>query len=220
MHSACPRSACGVIITVVDTLLVQFAREPRPGRVKTRMMPQLSAREACDLHRELVLWTCARLVESGVGDVELCVAGDTADALFSRCRSLGAARVSAQRGADLGERMFRALRRGLRDYRKVVVVGSDCPALSAGYLWRAAAALDEAPVVLGPADDGGYVLIGATAIEAAVFADITWGGSEVCAATRRNLAAAGIGYGELPVLADIDRPEDLPAWEAIRDNVI
>lgn len=204
---------------MADTLLVQFAREPRPGGVKTRMMPQLSAREACDLHCELVLWTCARLVESGVGDVELCVAGDTADALFAQCLSLGAARVSSQRGADLGERMLGAIRRGLRDYRKVLLVGSDCPALSAGYLWRAAAALDETPVILGPAADGGYVLIGATRIEAAVFADIAWGSGDVFAATRRNLAAAGIGYDVLPELADVDRPEDLAAWEAVRDTI-
>jgi len=190
---------------VAETLLVQFAREPRPGHVKTRMLPHLSAHQACDLHRELVLWTCARLVESGLGEVEVCVAGDTQDPLFDRCRSLAAARVSAQAGEDLGARML---------------VGSDCPALSAGYLWRAAAALEEAPVVIGPAVDGGYVLIGATRIEAAVFAGIVWGGSEVFAATRRNLDAAGIDYRSLPALADVDRPDDLPAWEAIRDNVL
>ncbi|MAT93227.1 MAG: hypothetical protein CME59_11570 [Halioglobus sp.] len=197
-------------------LLQQFAREPVPGRVKTRMQPHLSAQQACELHRELVLWTCTQLVEAALGPVEICVAGDPADALFARCRERGATAVVAQQGADLGARMLHALQRGLRGHRKVLLVGSDCPAISPAYLALASAALECAPVVLGPAHDGGYVLIGVTRVEPGIFTDVSWGGAEVYARTGRNLRALGLDWEALPPLQDIDRPQDLPAWEALR----
>jgi rSAM/selenodomain-associated transferase 1 len=201
-----------------DLLLLQFAREPRPGSVKTRMQPALSAEAACELHRELVRWTCRQLVESGLGPVELCVAGDTADPLFADCRALGAAAVTQQRGGDLGERMFEAISRGLVAHRRVILVGSDCPAISPAYLAQADAVLERVPVVLGPAEDGGYVLIGARTIYAGVFAGVSWGTGTVYAQTLDNLRAAGLAWESLPPLPDIDRPEDLAGWAVLRNG--
>lgn len=200
-----------------DTLLVQFAREPLPGRVKTRMIPHLSAEQACALHSELVEWTSRQLLAADLGPVELCVAGNPEAELFARLQGQGVARITVQKGADLGQRMLRALQCGLARHGQVILVGSDCPALSPGYLQMAAAALAAAPVVLGPAADGGYVLIGARRIEAAVFAGVSWGGGDVYARTVENLARAGLDFTALPALADVDRPEDLPAWETLRD---
>jgi rSAM/selenodomain-associated transferase 1 len=199
-------------------LLIQFAREPQEGRVKTRMMPHLSARQACALHCELVLWTSRQLVEADLGDVELAVAGDTTHPLFERCRALGISRYAAQCGADLGERMYTAMRGGLQQYSRVILVGSDCPGIDRTYLVRALRALDSVPVVLGPATDGGYVLIGARQIREALFQGIPWGTGEVYRATTVKLRQLRLDWGELPALADIDRPEDLPLWEAARGS--
>ena len=197
---------------MASNLLIQFAREPVAGQVKTRMMPELSAQQACDLHRELVLWTCGSLLASGLGEVELAVAGDTGDRLFRQCRELGPIRVSRQRGADLGERMYLAIEQGLREHPRVLLVGSDCPAIDASYLGLALDALDEVPLVLGPALDGGYVLIGAREIHPALFRGIDWGSERVFAQSLERLREAGMSWLALPALADIDRPADLKLW--------
>lgn len=200
---------------VSRALFIQFAREPVPGRVKTRMLAALDPVQACELHRELVLWTAGRLVGSGLAPVELCVTGDPGSPLFQECRALGVRAVLPQRGVDLGERMYRALEEGLRRADKVVLVGSDCPAIDARYLQGALDALDGGPVVLGPASDGGYVLIGVTALKRRWFEDVSWGGGEVYARTRERLEETGAHWQALEPLQDIDRPEDLPHWRDI-----
>ena len=139
-----------------QVLLIQFARAPEPGAVKTRMLPHLSARQACDLHRELVVWTTRRLTSSGLGAVELAVAGDTGGSLFGECRASGVSAIYPQEGADLGERMYRAIRHGLARYDRVILVGSDCPWIDRAYLQAALRALEGAPVVRGPAVGGGW----------------------------------------------------------------
>lgn len=200
-------------------LLLQFTRAPQEGQVKTRMMPHLSAAGACELHRELTLWTCRQLLASGLGEVELCVAGDTHDALFGQCMAIGVSRVSQQCGSDLGARMYSAIHRSLAQYSSVILVGSDCPGIDGAYLRQAVTALLAAPVVLGPAADGGYVLIGARSITPDIFQDIPWGSDQVYSATSLALERAGVNWRELPCLTDIDRPEDLPVWEALKRGV-
>ncbi len=199
-------------------LLVQFSRTPRAGQVKTRMLPRLSPREACELHCELTRWTCRQLLESGLGTVELSVAGDRGHALFDECRALGASRVVRQRGADLGLRMYNALRCGLARYDSVILVGSDCPGIDSAYLREAVAALRTAPLVLGPALDGGYVLIGARTVRREIFEGIPWGSDQVFEKTAAALLRAGLRWKALAPLADIDRPEDLAVWEAIQST--
>lgn len=201
------------------TLLVQFARAPVEGKVKTRMMPWLSASQACELHRELVLWTCETLLASGLGEVELAVAGDASDPIFEQCCAMGPVRFSRQRGSDLGERMYEAIRCGLQGHSKVLLVGSDCPEIDRSYLVRAVSALDKAPVVLGPAHDGGYVLIGARDIRRQLFQGIEWGSERVYAQTARIMRSEAMAWVELPALGDIDRPADLPQWYKLRDEL-
>lgn len=196
--------------------MIQFARAPVVGGVKTRMLPVLSALQACDLHCEMTLWTTRQLLSLGRGTVELSVAGDSSHALFSRCRSLGVNRISLQRGEDLGQKMFHAIRDGLAEFENVVLVGSDCPEIDAAYLQQAIAALQKTELVFGPATDGGYVLIGARAIREALFRDIPWGGDQVYAKTLAALAHTELTWHQLPALRDIDRPEDLPVWDALK----
>lgn len=197
-------------------LLLQFAREPLVGAVKTRMMPHLSADEACDLHRQLVLWTTDSLVDAGLGEVELVVAGAVDHPLFMRCRNRGLAAIHPQRGVDLGERMYHALADGLLRYKQVILVGSDCPGIDRAYLVKALRALDSTEVVLGPALDGGYVLVAVGRLYKEMFEGIPWGDNTVMASTRERLQGLGANWAELPPLADIDRPEDLPVWDALK----
>ncbi|MEZ5501433.1 MAG: hypothetical protein R3E50_01805 [Halioglobus sp.] len=104
-------------------LLIQFARAPRAGQVKTRMLPVLTPSRACELHCELTLWTCRQLLASGLGAVELSVAGDAQHPLFSQCLALGVSRLTQQTGADLGARMYAALRTGLVQHAAVIPGG-------------------------------------------------------------------------------------------------
>lgn len=204
--------------TSTDCLFIQFARAPVEGAVKTRMQPVLDGAAACDLHRELVRWTAMNLCKAALGPVELWVAGEMGDPLFESCLAAGVSTLFPQSGENLGQRMYRAIANGLERYQKVVLVGSDCPSIDRGYLESALQALDDATVVLGPAEDGGYVLIGAKAVSPAMFDNITWGESTVYAATARALDNLGWCWEALPALADIDRPEDLPVWHALRGS--
>lgn len=197
-------------------LFIQFARQPVAGAVKTRMMPRLTPEQALALHCELVLWTAGTLVRADLGPVELAVAGDVQHALFERCRALGVEGLVGQQGEDLGERMYNALARGLERCERVVLVGSDCPGIDRDYLVQAVAGLDRADVVLGPATDGGYVLIGVRAVCRELFEGIPWGTSAVFSETVRRLGQLHWPWVTLPPLADIDRPEDLVLWESAR----
>ncbi|CAA0118242.1 2-phospho-L-lactate guanylyltransferase [Halioglobus japonicus] len=199
-----------------DLVLIQFSRAPEPGHVKTRMQPHLSAQQACDLHCDLTRWTCRRLLDSALGDVELAVAGDRQHALFSECTAMGVNRLLRQRGDDLGQRMHHAIRCALARYKNVILVGSDCPGIDAAYLRQAVTALRDAALVLGPAHDGGYVLLGARVIEEEMFQGINWGSEAVLEQTAAILSRRGIRWEQLPFKADIDRPEDLPIWEALQ----
>ena len=197
-------------------LLIQFAREPVAGAVKTRMFPRLTPQQALELHCELVLRTTGTLAGAGLGPVEVAVAGSSNHALFEDCRALGVSRLGDQWGGDLGERMYNALAAGLQRFERVLLVGSDCPGIDSAYLEQALDGLDQADLVLGPATDGGYVLIGAKRISRELFDGVSWGSSTVLAETVHRLRRMSWSWVTLPPLADIDRPEDLAAWEAVR----
>jgi glycosyltransferase A (GT-A) superfamily protein (DUF2064 family) len=106
--------------------------------------------------------------------------------------------------------MNHAIEEGLANHRRVLLMGSDCPWLGADVLKKADAALDQgAAVVLVPAVDGGYVLVGASVRCGAMFREVPWGTSTVLEITRQRLEAAGLSWLELSPLRDIDRPQDL-----------
>jgi len=177
-----------------------FARAPLAGRVKTRLAARIGAARAARLHERLVRQALATARAARCGPVELYV---TQRHAFFRCLP---APLRLQRGADLGERMYRALHR----HRRAIVIGSDCPALRASEVARAARWLrGGADVVLAPAQDGGYALIGARRIRSALFARVAWGSEHVLAQTIENAARAGLRLRLLHAVWDVDRPEDL-----------
>ncbi|MEQ8263519.1 TIGR04282 family arsenosugar biosynthesis glycosyltransferase [Pseudohaliea sp.] len=193
--------------------LLQFAREPVPGRVKTRMQPVLDAAGACELHSALLTHTARQLATVDCCERELWVAGDPSHPVLAHAAALGGAAVRRQQGADLGERMLHALATALADSPRVVLVGSDCPGLDDAYVEAAFAALATADVVLGPALDGGYVLIGVRRVDALLFRGVDWSTSKVLAQTLARVDALGWRAALLEPRRDIDRPEDLAAWQ-------
>ena len=201
MTASAADSVCRVMV---------FAKAPTPGEAKTRLIPALGAAGAAALHRRLVMHCLRAAADSRLGPVELWCAPGTGDPFFLECeRRLGAS-LHPQGGGDLGERMQRAFESALALSPRAILVGSDIPALSAQYLRDADRALRRGgDAVIGPAEDGGYALIGLSRCDAELFRGIPWGGPEVLAQTRRRMAALSWRSSELPVLWDMDRPEDL-----------
>ncbi|MFT4825102.1 MAG: rSAM/selenodomain-associated transferase 1 [Halioglobus sp.] len=197
-------------------LIIQFAKAPLSGQVKTRMIPHLDAQQASELHAELLFWTAQTLCQDKLGAVELWLAGDADPEFTQSIKSLAYDSHRTQWGVDLGERMANAIEDGLGRYPKVVLVGSDCPSMDGGYLQSAIEALDHYDVVIGPAEDGGYVLIGARTVCAEIFCGVDWGRSTVFRETVEILKRTEMPWQTLSVLSDIDRPEDLPGWYLLR----
>jgi rSAM/selenodomain-associated transferase 1 len=188
-----------------------FARAPSPGRVKTRLAPRLGAWGAARLHARLTRQALCTAAAARCGPVELHATG--AHPILRRYARELRVPLRLQRGCDLGERMERALARA----RPAIVIGTDCPELRPGDLARAARLLQGGVhVVVAPARDGGYVLIGARRSSPRLFAGIEWGGERVYAETLRRLEGLGLTWRALREMQDIDRPADLDALKWLR----
>ncbi len=189
-----------------------FTRTPVPGRVKTRLIPAIGAERAANLHRAMLWRTVATVAEAGVGPVGLWCSPASEHPYIAEIQREFGLDVHVQKGEDLGERMHLALRSQLDDAGGALLVGTDCPFLETEDLRLAAHALREGvDAVLGPAEDGGYYLIGVRASDIAVFSGVAWGSDQVLAATRQNFRDLGWRWRELATRRDVDRPEDLAA---------
>lgn len=191
-------------------LLIVFARAPQPGQVKTRLVPRLGEWGAARLHRRFVRRTLRVARAAGCGPVELHGTPRARHAFFVQCAKAQGVTLRNQRGRDLGERMFNAIASGLRRRHAVILIGTDCPALEARDLRRAARALaGGCDAVIAPAEDGGYPLIGLRRVSPRLFWRITWGGPDVFARTAEALDRLGWRWRRLRTLWDVDRPHDL-----------
>ena len=198
-------------------VLQVFAKAPRPGLVKTRLARTLGAIAAAQAYRELADRTIALAARARdrelVDAVEIWCAPDTSDPAFRDWAERCGGTLHAQRGRDLGERMAYALESAVGHGCVPILVGTDCPALDLDYLERASDALDTNDAVVGPSEDGGYVLIG-VGRPVAAFDDIDWSTPDVLAQTRAALARDGARWAELEVLWDVDTAADLERWHA------
>lgn len=181
--------------------IILFARFPEPGRAKTRLIPALGAERAAELHRRLTERIVAELRASGLPWSVAVTGAPLAD--FARW--LGAADLFDQGEGDLGERLARIA-------PPVIFIGADIPDLAVAHLRAAAAAVGAGRVVVGPAEDGGYYLLGLPAPMPFLFGDMPWGTDRVFGETVARLDARGIAPVLLEPLADLDRPEDLARW--------
>jgi len=190
------------------TAVIVFAKAPRPGSVKTRLVPLLGAEGAAALQVRLVKHALETATKA-LRPVELHCAPDANDPFFRFCAGHYGVTVRAQVEGDLGARMLTAFTQSLPEHACVLLIGSDCPALTARHLRQADRSLrDGADSVFIPCEDGGYALIGMKRVEAALFDGMTWGGEHVMADTRARLTALGWRWRELETLWDVDRPED------------
>lgn len=193
-----------------NTRLLIFAKAPVPGKVKTRLAGRLGARGAAELYKKLLHRTLTITTSARLCPVELWCAPTTQHGFFSTCRRKYGVQLRLQWGGDLGQRMNHALTRVLTEGNDAVLIGGDCVSLSGAELREAFRQLTAgSAAVLGPATDGGYVLVGLRRRCPALFRNIAWGTSKVMAATRRRLHRVGIDWTELPMGWDVDAPADL-----------
>ncbi|WP_303722666.1 TIGR04282 family arsenosugar biosynthesis glycosyltransferase [Malonomonas rubra] len=179
-----------------------FAKQPLAGKCKTRLCPPLSFVEAADLYRVSLEETVARMQAAGCFDLAICYLGERR--WFEQ--SFPGVRLIEQSGVDLGERMANALQGFLRQgYRQALLIGSDAPDLPLSLVEQAIAGLQKTEVVLVPADDGGYVLIGEARHHSQLFEDISWSSPKVLAETLEK-----IEQYEIPALL-------LDGWEDFDD---
>jgi len=195
----------------MTALLIIFAKEPSPGRVKTRLSPPLSPEEAAQLYHSFlqdILEEMARVPEMG-----LALAFSPLGAqVFFRGLAPSGTDLFPQEGADLGERMARAFGRGFAaGFSPVVLRGSDVPDLPAAMVSEAREALatGQAQVVLGPCPDGGYYLAGLSEPQPALFRGPAWSSSTVLTDTLSLARQLGLRVHLLPPWPDIDTYDDL-----------
>ena len=183
-----------------------FARAPVAGQAKTRLIPVLGAEGAAALQRQLIERSLRTARALGAAPVTLWVAGDSDHSFVVETAQRFGVAVAAQVGADLGARMHHAF---AATAAPLLLMGTDCPQLQPEDLRAAAAALADHEVVIQPATDGGYVLIGLARPQPTLFESIAWGGPEVLRQTQARIAALGIRCALRPVRDDLDTPADL-----------
>lgn len=200
------------------TRIIIMAKTPAPGRVKTRLIPALGANGAANLARRMLAYTTeqalsARRQRRQLG-VELCVSPDPASADWHWARNHPALTLRKQASGDLGRRMHRAAAAAIGNGERVILIGTDCPAVDAGLLLRATKALDQRDAVMCPTVDGGYALLGLRHAPWNLFSEIPWSTSRVADITLSRLQDQCMRALQLQMLQDIDEPHDLTALPA------
>jgi rSAM/selenodomain-associated transferase 1 len=190
--------------------IIVFAKAPVAGFAKTRLIPALGATGAARLATLMLKHAVEQALASEVGTVEVCVTPAPEDPIWSGLlphhTSLS---MSDQGHGDLGERMARAAERALDAGHAVLLMGTDCPDLSAERIRLAAASLLTSDAALVPAFDGGYVLLALNRFDASLFRDIVWSTSSVARVTRSRMDLLDWSLTTLSTLHDIDEPDDL-----------
>jgi hypothetical protein len=194
--------------------LIIFTRYPQPGKTKTRLIPALGAEGAAELHRRMADYTVqqARALRE-VRSLWLQV--HFVDGTTEQLKSWLGKEIDYQPQAagDLGDRLIIAFQQAFRhSVRAVIGIGTDCPTLTTALLDHAFQTLQTHDLVLGPAADGGYYLIGLQKPTPELFQTIAWSTDQVLSQTLTIARQLGLSVSLLPILSDVDRPEDLENW--------
>jgi rSAM/selenodomain-associated transferase 1 len=188
-----------------------LAEAPIPGFAKTRLIPTIGVHAAAVLQERLTERTVATAFSARVGPVTLCCAPDATHDSFLKMVARMKITLRPQPQGDLGVRMLAAI---AGSAGPVLVIGTDCPALTEIHLRSAAAALhDGADVVLIPAETGGCVLLGMRKAQPALFSNIAWGRSKVLADMRVRIVEQRLMLIERPPLWEVDTDIDLARLE-------
>lgn len=193
----------------VETRILVFAKAPRPGTVKTRLIPVLGESGSAALQARLTEHALATARTAQIGPVELWCSPDCDDPFLQSCARRYGVLLREQPDGDLGARMLAALAYTLQTGGRPILIGTDCPALTARHLHDAERKLQSGfDAVFIPAEDGGYVLIALNRCAPELFSGIEWGGVNVMNETRARLSTLGWRWQELEPLWDVDRPAD------------
>jgi rSAM/selenodomain-associated transferase 1 len=192
-----------------------FARTPEIGRVKRRLAVDIGDEAALAAHVHLVERTLDEcLSPDWVSELWL---ADSLDDVQARCwGDEYSVPLRAQQGADLGERMHHALTVSLAEAEKAVLIGCDCPEIDRNYVQQSFEALSASDVVIGPAADGGYGLIGLNASCGVLFENVTWGSASVLSETLSRAADEGLKIHLLDGIYDVDTVADWRRYETER----
>ena len=192
-----------------EPLIQIFCKAPVLGKVKTRLIQEMGERLALDLYQQMLERLMADF-SAGTLKTELWVSPDKDHVFFEP----HAVPRFQQAGPDLGVRMSTALHDGLARHESVILVGTDLPLINRSYIDLAVNALRDHDVIIGPAEDGGYGLVGVKGEIPDMFSDIDWGTERVLSQTCTRLNRDGLDFGLLPLIWDVDRLADLPRYEA------
>ena len=191
----------------VSQRLLVFAKAPVAGQVKTRLQPRFTPQQSVAIHRRLVEHCLATVSNLADTSIELWVG--SGHPWWAELAAVYPVQLHYQRGMDLGERMATAFQQALPVADKVLVMGTDCPFINGEYLQQAFQQLEDNQLVIGPAEDGGYVLIGLKQPQPPLFQQISWGSDQVLQQTLHQAARCQLSCAALATLMDIDRPEDV-----------
>ena len=200
-------------------VLLVFAKSPEAGKVKTRLIPDIGVDAATDLYKELLIRTLDTSIDSCFSNKQLWISGDSKNVFFKDSNKLSSFNKLKQYGNDLGERMFNAFQQALTEHKYAVLIGSDCPSMTAHDLSVASNMLEsEKDVVLGPAADGGYYLIGLKKNNINLFNDIDWGSKTVFEKTISKAEKLNLNIGLLSQRNDIDRVSDIEEYKKMKER--
>ena len=200
--------------------LLVFARLPEEGAVKTRLAASIGSERALSVYQAMLTDLLQNIGRSDEQtEIEILWAPTAAATGAALRQAFGGFSVAMQTGSDLGDRLSMAFseRFFFHHTRKIVAIGVDDPTLSRGLIDHAFALLDSCEWVVGPADDGGYYLIGcrAAAFSPKIFTDIEWSTDQVLATTLARIQDSQQTVARLPTRFDIDREEDLRQLSAL-----
>jgi len=199
-------------------LLTIFARFPRIGRVKTRLIPPLDPESAMRVYEAFLIDIMHRMIPAVRSDVEFSVAGegndhDAMSDLLRRNYLSGSdfpIRTRPQSVGDLGARLHASFEESFaQGRRRVVILGADHPSVPTEYVDRAFDYIDDVDIVIGPSDDGGFYAVGMNSSVAGLFDDLPWSTPGLFDAFTTRVTTLGLRCAELPRWYDVDRPADL-----------
>jgi len=189
--------------------IIVFAKALRAGFAKTRLIPALGAQGAATLARQMLSHTLQEALAADIGTVELCVTPSIADAAWNVFELPQGIAISDQGEGDLGARMARSVQRSIEQGESIILIGTDCVAMSAGLLRGASQALRDHDAIIHCTMDGGYALLGLNRFSRFLFSGMPWSTDAVAGITLDRIGQLGWSVHVGQMLRDVDEAQDL-----------
>ena len=195
-------------------LLIVFVKNIKLGKVKSRLANVIGKEAAFNIYKELV-----KITENATKHIQIDKQIYFSDAIIESKWENDLKKI--QQGVDLGERMKNAFKNGFEDgYEKIILIGSDLPKITENIILKGFSELSTNAVVFGPAEDGGYYLVGLSKMNSAIFDDKPWSQSELLEVTLQELKNNNQQFALLETLNDIDTYEDLVKSDFYKNNIL